>query len=179
MKVIITITVLSSFLLIASSYNALACHRWEPFPKDPDKGVLGGHSSNKYDIGGGSRPKSGFGITSHPTTTTGEMVLTSFMGSSDSVATTTDCNWRTSNIEKFFNESYLQIAEESSQGQGPHLEALASQVGCNAQQAMLLEKAMQQNYQDVFAKEDINHSINEFYTVINSDEQLAACWPKS
>ena len=44
---------------------------------------------------------------------------------------------------------------------------------------VLLEKAMQQNYHGVFAKDDVNHSINKFYAVVNSDEQLAACWPKS
>ena len=82
-------------------------------------------------------------------------------------------------INKFFQKSYIQIAEESAQGQGPHLEALALQVGCNAQQTVLLEKALQQNYHSVFAEDNVNHSINKFYTVVNSDEQLAACWPES
>ena len=76
-----------------------------------------------FGRGGAPKRESGFGITYDfsvsPTVSSAEMVLTSFMGSSASVATTTDCNWRTSSIERFFNESYLQIAEESSQGQGP------------------------------------------------------------
>ena len=82
-------------------------------------------------------------------------------------------------IEQFFDESYPKIAEESAQGQGPHLEALAALVGCNARQTLLLEKAMQQNYHSIFAEDNVNHSINKFYTVVSSDGQLAACWPKS
>ena len=58
-------------------------------------------------------------------------------------------------------------------------EDIVSIVGCNARQTVLLEKAMQQNYHSVFAEDNVNHSINKFYTVVNSDEQLAACWPKS
>jgi hypothetical protein len=127
-----------------------------------------------------SKPKRGFGLSTQVTTEPSTDVSTSSVYvPSDSSATSTDCGWRTSNIEKFFHESYLQIAEESSQGQGPHLEALAFQVGCNAQQTVLLEKTLQQNYHGLFAKDDINHSISEFYTVVNSDDQLAACWPKS
>ena len=80
---------------------------------------------------------------------------------------------------KIYLEQNPKIAEESAQGQGPHLEALAALVGCNARQTVLLEKAMQQNYQNVFDEDDIDHAISEFYTVVNSDEQLAACWPKS
>ena len=94
-------------------------------------------------------------------------------------ATSTNCDSRTANINKFFQKSYIQIAEESAQGQGPHLEALALQVGCNTQQTVLLEKALQQNYQNVFEEDDIDHAISEFYTVVNSDDELAACWPKS
>ena len=76
--------------------------------------------------------------------------------------------------------SHIQkLLKKSAQGQGPHLEALAALVGCNARQTVLLEKAMQQNYQNVFDEDDIDHAISEFYTVVNSDEQLAACWPKS
>lgn len=173
MKALFTLTAI--FFLVSLS-SALACHRWIFF--DQKNHIIAGHTGSNYKVSD-SKPKSGFGITVQPTTTTAHSVVTSTYGTSDSVATTTDCNWRTSNIEKFFHESYLQIAEESSQGQGPHLEALASQVGCNPQQTVLLEKAMQQNYHGVFGKEDINHSINEFYTVVNSDDQLAACWPKS
>jgi hypothetical protein len=53
---------------------------------------------------------------------------------SDSFTTSTNCGWRTANIEKFFNDSYEQIAEESAQGSGQHLKALASLTGCSSQQ---------------------------------------------
>ena len=121
---------------------------------------------------GQKKHKNVFGITI-------EAGLSTTIAPTEMSATSTDCKWMLARIEQFFDESYPQIAEESAQGQGPHLEALAALVGCNAQQTMLLEKAMQQNYHGIFSKEDINHSINEFYTVVNSDYQLAACWPKS
>lgn len=175
MEIIKAIIALTGFIFLASLSNVFACHQgigdWEK-----------GHISDKYPKSR-YKPKSGLGYTLYPASTTTDATTDVTMNgptvTTDQSATTTDCNWRTANIEKFFNESYLQIAEESSQGQGPHLEALAFQVGCNAQQTVLLEKAMQQNYHDVFAKEDINHSINGFYTVVNSNDQLAACWPKS
>ena len=170
-KIVIALTGLT---LLLSFAEVFACHQ----------GFINGnwatgHSSMKVGINK-SKPKRGFGLSTQVTTEpTTDISTASVYGTSDSTATSTDCGWRTSNIEKFFNESYMQIAEESAQGQGPHLEALASQVGCNAQQTVLLEKAMQQNYHGVFAKDDINHSINEFYTVVNSDDQLTACWPNS
>ena len=167
-----TVALTGSILLFSLS-DVFACHQWTP-----GKYYLEGHSSHK--VGSKHEPKIFLGYsTQHTTEPTTDISTASVYGTSDSTATSTDCGWRTSNIEKFFNESYMQIAEESAQGQGPHLEALASQVGCNAQQTVLLEKAMQQNYHGVFAKDDINHSINEFYTVVNNDEQLAACWPNS
>ena len=113
-----------------------------------------------------------FGITT-------ETGLFTTIAPTEMSATSTDCRWMLARIEQFFDESYPKIAEESAQGQGPHLEALAALVGCNARQTVLLEKAMQQNYQNVFDEDDIDHAISEFYTVVNSDEQLAACWPKS
>ena len=103
-----------------------------------------------------------------------QMITGVILESTELISTTTNCDAMTAQIEKFFNERYEQIAEESSQGQGPHLEALAFQVDCNAQQTVILEKAMKRNYHREFAKEDINHSINEFYTLVNSDDQLAA-----
>ena len=176
MKAIKATMALTGMILLFSSSDVFACHQgfW-------GRGLAGkGHTGDFSKISNRSgKSSSAFGYTTEPSSESTEVTTYSSYGTTDSTATSTNCNWRTSNIEKFFNESYLQIAEESSQGQGPHLEALAFQVGCNAQQTVLLEKAMQQNYHGVFAKEDINHSINEFYTVVNSDDQLAACWPKS
>jgi len=130
-----------------------------------------------------SKRGSGFGLTTEPTTESTGVTSDTAIGTTDQSiglsATSTNCDSRTANINKFFQKSYIQIAEESAQGQGPHLEALALQVGCNAQQTVLLEKALQQNYQNVFEEDDIDHAISEFYTVVNSDDELAACWPKS
>jgi hypothetical protein len=173
MKAIKATMALTGMILLFSLSDVFACHQGGM------KTYLKGHTGDMARISKGGKSSSAFGYTTEPSFESTEVTTYSSYGTTDSTATSTNCNWRTSNIEKFFNESYLQIAEESSQGQGPHLEALAFQVGCNAQQTVLLEKAMQQNYHGVFAKEDINHSINEFYTVVNSDDQLAACWPKS
>jgi hypothetical protein len=168
-KIIKATMALTGSILLFSLSDVFACHQWTP-----GKYYLAGHNSHK--VSSEHAPKKIFGYSTQHTT---KPTTASVYGTSDSTATSTDCGWRTSNIEKFFHESYLQIAEESAQGRGPHLEALASQVGCNAQQTVLLEKALQQNYHGVFTKDDINHSISEFYTVVNSDDQLAACWPKS
>ena len=171
---------LAGLVFLISSSNAFACHRG--FRNLITMQNHAGFERTKFAQTPSTRG-SGFGLTTEPTTESTEFTSDAAIGTTvQSVglsATSTDCNSRIANIEKFFDKSYTQIAEESAQGQGPHLEALASQVGCNAQQTVLLEKAMQQNYHGVFAKDDINHSINEFYTVVNNDEQLAACWPNS
>ena len=82
----------------------------------------------------------------------------------------------TPNNDKSFNERYEHITKESSQSQWRHLEAIPFQLGCNAQWTVLLEKAMRSNHYDVFAKGDINHTLNEFYTAVNIDDQLAVFW---
>ena len=87
--------------------------------------------------------KNVFGITT-------ETGLFTTIAPTEMSATSTDCRWMLARIEQFFDESYPKIAEESAQGQGPYLEALAALVGCNARQTVLLEKAMHQNYQNVF-----------------------------
>ena len=176
MKSFIAVLTLTSLFIIFGSSDLIACHLG-----GTQAYGMKGHSSYKVGQNYRNRSKrdSAFGYTIEPTTGTSNLVGSSIYATSDSTATTTDCNWRTANIEKFFNESYEQISEESAVGNGSHLEALASQVGCNVQQAVLLERAMQRNYPDIFAKNDVNHSLTEFYTVVNSDDQLAACWPKS
>ncbi|MGB0141303.1 MAG: DUF3015 family protein, partial [bacterium] len=45
-------------------------------------------------------------------------------------------------MQKFFNDSFQQIAEESAQGSGQHLEALASLSGCSAEHYGTFETAM-------------------------------------
>ena len=97
----------------------------------------------------------------------------------DTFATTTNCNWRTANIQKFFNDSLQQIAEESAQGSGQHLEALASLSGCSAEQYGTFETAMNRNHRYVFAEQDYDGSVNNFFIVLNTDEDLKQCFGHS
>ena len=167
MKSLISVMVLSGFIFAARSSDLFACHYGSGY------GSMYGNTGHFTEgMRGQKKYKNVFGITT-------ETGLFTTIAPTEMSATSTDCRWMLARIEQFFDESYPKIAEESAQGQGPHLEALAALVGCNARQTLLLEKAMQQNYHSVFAEDNVNHSINKFYTVVNSDEQLAACWPKS
>jgi len=170
------ITVLVGLFLIFHSTSLFACHR-----SDVDfGGWLKGHSANIEMQSNNRTNNSIFAVSSqvstevtiHPTTS-------SIYATSDSSATSTDCHWRTTNIEKFFNDSYQQIAEESAQGTGVHLEALASLSGCSTEQYGTFEKALHRNHRYVFAEKDYDGSINNFFTVLNTDEELLQCWGKS
>ena len=163
------------FLLFGANI-LYACHRSDV----GFGGWLKGHSANVAMQSNDRSNKNIFGVSSqvstevsiHPTTS-------SLYATSDSSATSTDCHWRTTNIEKFFNDSYQQIAEESAQGMGVHLEALASLSGCNTDQYETFEKALYRNHRYVFAEMDYDGSINNFFTVLNTDEELLQCWGQS
>ena len=167
MQIIKATILLTAIALFACPSTLFACHYGSGY------GSMYGNTGHFTDgMRGEKKYKNAFGITT-------ETGLFTTIAPTEISATSTNCEWMLARIEQFFDESYPQIAEESAKGQGPHLKALASQVGCNAQQTVLLEKALQQNYHGVFAEDNVNHSINKFYTVVNSDAQLAACWPKS
>jgi len=148
--------VLAGVFLLVFSENLLACHQLVPF----EGGGLKGHSSAKTRGYGG-------------------MTLGTTASTTDSTATTTNCDWRTTKIEKFFNDSFQQIAEESAQGSGQHLEALASLSGCSAEQYTTFETAMNRNHSYVFAELDYDGSINNFFNVLNTDQDLLQCWGQS
>jgi hypothetical protein len=167
MKSLSLIIALTGFIFFTCSSGLFACHYGSGYGS-----MYGNNGHFTERMRGQKEYKNAFGITT-------ETVLFTTIAPTEMSATSIDCKWMLARIEEFFNKNYPQIAEESAQGQGPHLEALAFQVGCDAQKTVLLEKAMQQNYHGLFAQDDINHSINKFYTVVNSDDQLAACWPKS
>ena len=169
MKAFKFLVVLTGFILLANVPTIFACHG--------GKHSTGEMVSGKYL----NTPKRDNGFMMSVDLTLSMRLSTAgfFLVWLEMTGTTTDCDFQLANIHMYFHKNYEQIAEQSAQGEGHHLEALASQVGCNAQQTVLLEKALQQNYQNVFDEDDINHAISEFYTVVNSDEQLAACWPKS
>ena len=168
--------VLNGACLLFYSANLFACHR-----SDVDfGGWLKGHSANVAMQSNDRSSKNIFGVSSQVSTeVTTHPTTSSLYATSDSSATSTDCHWRTTNIEKFFNDSYQQIAEESAQGMGVHLEALASLSGCNTDQYKTFEKALYRNHRYVFAEMDYDGSINNFFTVLNTDEELLLCWGKS
>jgi hypothetical protein len=167
-KMKISLVLAVGFLLVFSK-SLFACHQI----------LLKGHTSDK--VGANKpKPKGVFGMmTQYITEPSTDGVTASSYGTTDSSATTTDCKWRTANIEKFFNESYEQIAEESAQGSGKHLEALASLTGCSAEQYGTFETVMNRSHRYVFADKDYDGSINNFFTVLNTDEDLKQCWGQS
>ena len=174
-KMLATLVLTGAYLFLYST-NLSACHR-----SDVDfGGWLKGHSANVAMQSNDRSSKNIFGVSSqvstevsiHPTTS-------SLYATSDSSATSTDCHWRTTNIEKFFNDSYQQIAEESAQGAGAHLEALASLSGCSAEQYGTFEKALYRNHSYVFADKDYDGSIDNFFNILNTDEDLLRCWGQS
>lgn len=170
------LVILTGFFLLFGATSIFACHR-----SDVDfGGWLKGHSANVAMQSNDRSSKNIFGVSSqvstevsiHPTTS-------SLYATSDSSATSTDCHWRTTNIEKFFNDSYQQIAEESAQGTGVHLEALASLSGCSAEQYGTFEKALYRNHSYVFADKDYDGSIDNFFIILNTDTDLLQCWGQS
>ena len=173
-KMKISIVLAVGFLLVFSE-SLFACHQdfW-------GRGLaLKGHSGDYAKIKKGSKSSSAFGYTTEPTSKTTEITTYSFYGTTDSTATSTNCKWRTANIEKGFNESYEQIAEESAQGSGQHLEALASLTGCSAEQYETFETVIRRNHGYVFADKDYDGSTNNFFTVLNTDKDLKQCFGNS
>jgi len=166
--------VLAGVLLLVFSGNLFACHQgfWKGY-------ALKGHSGDT-PLPSRPKPNSALGYTLEPTSSTTAASAHATMNSanvtSDYTVTSTDCNARTANIQKFFNDSYQQIAEESAQGSGQHLEALASLTGCSTEQYGTFETVMNRNHRYVFADKDYDGSISNFFTVLNTDEDLKQCF---
>ena len=172
----IVIVLAGTFFLVCSK-NLLACHRSD---FDGDKllvgtSFFGGHT-------GDNKMGRAISVQENVKILAGNIsqaiTVTSYYAT-DTFATTTNCNWRTANIEKFFNNSYQQIAEESAQGSGQHLEALASLTGCSVEQYAIFETVIHRNHGYVFADTDYDGSINNFFTVLNMDKNLKQCWGHS
>ncbi|MEK9762509.1 MAG: DUF3015 family protein, partial [Deltaproteobacteria bacterium] len=87
--------------------------------------------------------------------------------------------FKSANIEKFFNDSYEQIAEESAQGTGSHLEALATLTGCSADQYGTFEQVIHRNHQYVFAEKDYDLSVEHLFNMLNSESELESCLQSS
>ena len=172
-----TAIVLAGLFLVMFSENLLACHESDFDGEELLVGTsfFGGHTGDNK-MGRAVSVKENFkmltGNITEATTITSNYTI-------DTFATTTNCNWRTANIQKFFNDSFQQIAEESAQGSGQHLEALASLSGCSAEQYGTFEAAMNRNHRYVFASKDYDRSINNFFIVLNTDEDLKQCFGHS
>ena len=145
-----TVMVLVGVFLLVFSENLLACHESDFDGEELLVGTsfFGGHTGDNK-MGRAVSAKENFkmltGNITEATTITSNYTI-------DTFATTTNCNWRTANIQKFFNDSFQQIAEESAQGSGQHLEALASLSGCSAEQYGTFEIAMNRNHRYVFCR---------------------------
>ena len=172
----ITMIMAGVFLLLFSE-NLLACHESDFDGEELLVGTsfFGGHTGDNK-MGRAVSVKENFimltGNITEATTITSNYTI-------DTFATTTNCNWRTANIQKFFNDSLQQIAEESAQGSGQHLEALASLSGCSAEQYGTFEAAMNRNHRYVFAEQDYDGAVNNFFNVLNTDKDLLKCWGQS
>jgi hypothetical protein len=178
----IAIVLVGAFLLVLSE-TLFACHRYS------NDAALEGHPSGnirrtlskQYGVSGAGKSLFDDPVGAQTDQFKSAFAMTTALpfSISDSFTTSTNCGWRTANIEKFFNDSYKQIAEESAQGSGQHLEALASLTGCSAEQYGTFETAMNRNHRYVFANKGYDGSINNFFTVLNTDEDLKQCFGHS
>ena len=172
-----TVIVLAGVFLLVFSENLIACHESDFDGEELLVGTsfFGGHTGDNK-MGRAVSVKENFkmltGNITEATTITSNYTI-------DTFATTTNCNWRTANIQKFFNDSFQQIAEESAQGSGQHLEALASLSGCIAEHYGTFETVIHRNHRYVFAGKDYDGSINNFFIVLNTDEDLKQCFGHS
>ena len=164
---------LSIIFLLISSSSLFACHlgiwvgAWTV-----------GHKQNRAGVNS-IPPSNIFEISTELTRTSSVHTTASSYGTTDYTIITTNCDWKSANIEKFFSESYEQIAEESAQGSGTHLEALASLTGCPADQYSTFERVIHRNHQYVFAENGYDGSIEHLFNVLNSEDQLKTCLKNS
>jgi len=78
--------------------------------------------------------------------------LTSFEGTTAFSVTSTTCDAYTS----FLEFSYEQIAENTAQGHGQYLEALASLRGCSIDSKLLFRQVLHENFSELFENHELN-----------------------
>ena len=78
--------------------------------------------------------------------------LTSFEGTAAFLSTSTKCDAYTS----FLEFSYEQIAENTAQGHGPYLDALASLRGCSIDSKLLFRQVLHENFSELFENHELN-----------------------
>ena len=164
---------LSIFFLLISSSNLFACHL----------GIWAGawtvgHKQNRVGVNP-TPPTTIFEISTELTKTSSAHSTASSYATTNFTIITTNCDWKSANIEKFFNDSYEEIAEESAQGSGNHLEALASLTGCSVDKYSTFEQVMHRNHQYLFAENGYDGSIENLFKVLNSEHQLQTCLENS
>ena len=99
-----TVMVLAGLFLLVFSENLLACHESDFDGEELLVGTsfFGGHTGDNK-MGRAVSVKENFimltGNITEATTITSNYTI-------DTFATTTNCNWRTANIQKFFNDSF-------------------------------------------------------------------------
>ena len=173
MRTTITLFTLSIIFVLTSYSTLFACHL----------GIWGGacRVGHKENRGGGNSipPRNIFEISTEMTRVSSKHTTASSYGTTDSTIITTNCDFKSANIEKFFNDSYEQIAEESARGTGSHLEALASLTGCSADQYGTFEQVIHRNHQYVFAEKDYDLSVEHLFNMLNSERELESCLQSS
>ena len=167
-----TLILVLAFLILGSS-SLLACHL----------GIWAGawtvgHKENRVGVNS-IPPRNIFEISTEMTRVSSKHTTASSYGTTDSTIITTNCDFKSANIEKFFNDSYEQIAEESAKGTGSHLEALASLTGCSADQYGTFEQVIHRNHQYVFAEKDYDLSVKHLFNMLNSEIELEPCLQSS
>ena len=78
--------------------------------------------------------------------------LTSFEGTAAFLSTSTKCDAYTS----FLEFSYEQIAENTAQGHGPYLDALASLRGCSIGSKLPFLQVLHENFNELFENHELN-----------------------
>jgi len=173
MRTTIIASTLSIIFVLISSSTLFACHL----------GIWAGawtvgHKQNRVGVNP-TPPTTIFEISTELTKTSSAHTTASSYATTDSTIITTNCDFKSANIEKFFNDSYEQIAEESARGTGSHLEALASLTGCPADQYGTFEQVIHRNHQNVFAEKDYDLSVKQLFNMLNSESELESCLQSS
>ena len=173
MRTTITLFTLSIIFVLTSYSTLFACHL----------GIWAGawtvgHKENRVGVNS-IPPRNIFEISTEMTRVSSKHTTASSYGTTDSTIITTNCDFKSANIEKFFNDSYEQIAEESARGTGSHLEALASLTGCPADQYGTFEQVIHRNHQYVFAEKEYSLSVKHLFNMLNSESELESCLQSS
>lgn len=66
-------------------------------------------------------------------------------------------------MEIYLEDTLVQVDEESAQGQGTHLAALALLAGCPAETTPIFSETLQSHYSSIFQKADAENSANRSF----------------